>query len=176
MPSRSLVLTRKDWVMPGESDLEISREIARRLPAAAIVLFSFHDLPEMESIAKAAGVHGVASKNLSPEHPARAPLIFVSLQSLCRLRRKSPTPMVLEQHTQNGAGPFLVIADQDSSHISVRLNYQEVSRLFLEKRPYVYCCRSVAQRTLVVFTTKRLATVHDSLFLQLGRHACGLNK
>jgi DNA-binding NarL/FixJ family response regulator len=51
--------------MPGVSDLEISREIARRLPATAIVLFSFHDLPEMESIAKTAGVHGVASKNLS---------------------------------------------------------------------------------------------------------------
>jgi hypothetical protein len=30
-----------------------------------MVLFSFHDLPEMETIAKAAGVHGVASKNLS---------------------------------------------------------------------------------------------------------------
>ena len=55
----------KDWVTPGVSDLEISREIARRLPATAIVLFSFHDLPEMESIATAAGVHGVASKNLS---------------------------------------------------------------------------------------------------------------
>jgi len=38
--------------------------------------------------------------------------------------------MVLEQHTQNGAGP-VVIGDQDSSHISVRLNYGEVSRLFL---------------------------------------------
>ena len=55
----------KDWVMPGVSDLEISREIARRLPAAAIVLFSFHDLPEMECIAKAVGVHGVVSTNRS---------------------------------------------------------------------------------------------------------------
>jgi DNA-binding NarL/FixJ family response regulator len=55
----------KDWVMPGVSNLEITREIARRLPATAIILFSFHDLPELESIAKAAGVHGVASKNLS---------------------------------------------------------------------------------------------------------------
>jgi DNA-binding NarL/FixJ family response regulator len=55
----------KDWVMPGVSDLEIGREIARRLPATAIVRFSFHDLPEMESIAKAVGVHGVASKNRS---------------------------------------------------------------------------------------------------------------
>ena len=55
----------KDWVMPGVSNLEISREIAGRLPATAIVLFSFHYLPEMESIATAAGVHGVASKNLS---------------------------------------------------------------------------------------------------------------
>jgi two-component system nitrate/nitrite response regulator NarL len=55
----------KDWVMPAVGDLEVRREIARRLPATAIVLFSFHDLPEMESIAKAAAVHGVASKNLS---------------------------------------------------------------------------------------------------------------
>jgi|GEM_PF-6776807 len=51
--------------MPGVSNLEITQEIARRLPATAIVLFSFHDLPEMEILAKAAGVHGVASKNLS---------------------------------------------------------------------------------------------------------------
>jgi DNA-binding NarL/FixJ family response regulator len=55
----------KDWVMPGVSNLDVTREIARRLPATAIVLFSFHDLPELETIAKAAGVHGVASKNLS---------------------------------------------------------------------------------------------------------------
>lgn len=55
----------KDWVMPGVSNLEITQEIARRLPATAILLFSFHDLPEMETIVKAAGVHGVASKNLS---------------------------------------------------------------------------------------------------------------
>jgi hypothetical protein len=45
------------------SNLEITREIAGPLPATAIVLFSFHDLPEMEAIAKAGGVHGVASKN-----------------------------------------------------------------------------------------------------------------
>jgi DNA-binding NarL/FixJ family response regulator len=52
----------KDWVMPGVSNLEITREIARLLPA---ILFSFHDLPELETIAKAAGVHSVASKKLS---------------------------------------------------------------------------------------------------------------
>jgi DNA-binding NarL/FixJ family response regulator len=55
----------KDWVMPGMSNLEVTREIARLLPATAIILFSFHELPELETIAKAAGVHGVASKNLS---------------------------------------------------------------------------------------------------------------
>jgi DNA-binding NarL/FixJ family response regulator len=55
----------KDWVMPGVSNLEVTREIASRLPSTAIVLFSFHDLPELEAIAKAVGVHGVASKNLS---------------------------------------------------------------------------------------------------------------
>jgi len=46
-------------------NLEITREIARPLPATAIALFSFPDLPEMEAIAKAGGVHSVASKNLS---------------------------------------------------------------------------------------------------------------
>jgi DNA-binding NarL/FixJ family response regulator len=55
----------KDWVMPGVSNLEVTQEISRILPATAIILFSFHDLPELETIAKAAGVHGVASKNLS---------------------------------------------------------------------------------------------------------------
>jgi DNA-binding NarL/FixJ family response regulator len=33
----------KDWVMPGVSNLEVTREIARRLPETPIVLFSFHD-------------------------------------------------------------------------------------------------------------------------------------
>ena len=55
----------KDWVMPGVSTLEVTREIARRLPDTAIVLFSSHDLSELETIAKAAGVQAVASKNLS---------------------------------------------------------------------------------------------------------------
>lgn len=41
----------KDWVMPTVSNLDVTREIARRLPATAIVLFSFHDLPELETIA-----------------------------------------------------------------------------------------------------------------------------
>jgi hypothetical protein len=36
----------KDWVMLGVSTLEVTRGIARRLPDTAIVLFSFHDLPE----------------------------------------------------------------------------------------------------------------------------------
>jgi DNA-binding NarL/FixJ family response regulator len=35
----------KDWVMPGVSNLEITQEIARRLPATAIVLFSFQRPP-----------------------------------------------------------------------------------------------------------------------------------
>jgi DNA-binding NarL/FixJ family response regulator len=30
----------KDWVMPGVSNLEVTREIAKRLPDTAIVLFS----------------------------------------------------------------------------------------------------------------------------------------
>ena len=51
--------------MPGVSNLEVTCEISRRLLGTAIVLFSFHDLPALEIIAKAAGVHGVASKNLS---------------------------------------------------------------------------------------------------------------
>jgi DNA-binding NarL/FixJ family response regulator len=36
----------KDWVMLGVNTLEVTRGIARRLPDTAIVLFSFHDLPE----------------------------------------------------------------------------------------------------------------------------------
>jgi DNA-binding NarL/FixJ family response regulator len=55
----------KDWVMPGVSNLEVTRQISELLPDTAIVLFSFYDLPELEEIAKAAGVHGVASKNLT---------------------------------------------------------------------------------------------------------------
>ena len=55
----------KDWVMPGVSNLEVTAQIAKLLPDTAIVLFSFYDIPDLERIAKAAGVHGVASKNLS---------------------------------------------------------------------------------------------------------------
>jgi DNA-binding NarL/FixJ family response regulator len=53
----------KAGVMPGVRNLEGTGEIARRLPATATVPFSFDDLPELEIIAKAAGVHGEASKN-----------------------------------------------------------------------------------------------------------------
>ena len=74
----------KDWVMPGVSNLEISREIAGRLPATAIVLFSFHDLPEMEIIAKAAGVHGVASKSLSSVNTSdREGIEFFGESTIC---------------------------------------------------------------------------------------------
>src|ERR1700730_2839777 len=74
----------KDWVMPGVSNLEITQEIARRLPATAIVLFSFHDLPEMEIIAKAAGVHGVASKSLSSVNTSdREGIEFFGESTIC---------------------------------------------------------------------------------------------
>jgi len=69
---RVLLQDHAEWEICGEASTNsealqnsITQEIARRLPATAIVLFSFHDLPEMEILAKAAGVHGVASKNLS---------------------------------------------------------------------------------------------------------------
>ena len=55
----------KDWVMPGMDSTELTREIFKALPNLAIVIFSFYDLPELQTIAKAAGVHCVASKNLS---------------------------------------------------------------------------------------------------------------
>jgi DNA-binding NarL/FixJ family response regulator len=55
----------KDWIMPGVSNLEITRQISKVLPDTAIVIFSFFDIPELENIAKSAGVHGVASKDLS---------------------------------------------------------------------------------------------------------------
>ena len=55
----------KDWVMPGMDNAELTREIFKTLPNLAIVIFSFYDLPELETIAKAVGVHCVASKNLA---------------------------------------------------------------------------------------------------------------
>ena len=55
----------KDWVMPGMDSNELTREIFKTLPNLAIVIFSFYDLPELETIAKSVGVHCVASKNLS---------------------------------------------------------------------------------------------------------------
>lgn len=55
----------KDWVMPGMDGVELTRQLAKAAPDTAIVIFSFYDLPELQSIAKAAGVHGVASKDLS---------------------------------------------------------------------------------------------------------------
>ena len=56
----------KDWVMPGMDNIELARrEICKLSPDTAIVIFSFHDLPKLESLAKAAGVHAVATKDLS---------------------------------------------------------------------------------------------------------------
>ena len=55
----------KDWVMPGVSNLEVTAQIAKLLPETTIVLFSFYDIPQLEGIAKAAGVNSVASKDLS---------------------------------------------------------------------------------------------------------------
>lgn len=55
----------KDWVMPGMDGVELTRQLVKAVPDTAIVIFSFYDLPELQSIAKAAGVHGVASKDLS---------------------------------------------------------------------------------------------------------------
>jgi two-component system, NarL family, response regulator NreC len=55
----------KDWVMPGMDGVELTRQLAKAVPDTAIVIFSFYDLPQLKSIAKAAGVHGVASKDLS---------------------------------------------------------------------------------------------------------------
>lgn len=55
----------KDWVMHGMDSTELTREIFKTLPNLAIAISSFYDLPELETIAKTAGVHCVASKNLS---------------------------------------------------------------------------------------------------------------
>ena len=52
--------------------------------------------------------------------------------------------MVLEQPTQNSAGPLVVIGDQDSSHISVRSNYRKLVEIFFRKTPYVYCCSPIS--------------------------------
>jgi DNA-binding NarL/FixJ family response regulator len=55
----------KDWVMPGMDSIELTRRIATHSPDTAIVIFSFYDMPELEEAAKAAGVHRVATKNIS---------------------------------------------------------------------------------------------------------------
>jgi DNA-binding NarL/FixJ family response regulator len=55
----------KDWVMPGMDSLELTSQISKLSPDTAVVIFSFHDLPKLESLAKAAGVQAVATKDLS---------------------------------------------------------------------------------------------------------------
>ncbi len=55
----------KDWVMPGMDSVELTRQISAHSPDTAIVIFSFYDMPELEIAAKAAGVHRVATKNVS---------------------------------------------------------------------------------------------------------------
>ncbi|HEV7511021.1 MAG TPA: response regulator transcription factor, partial [Candidatus Acidoferrum sp.] len=55
----------KDWVMPGMDSIELTRQISKRSPDTAIVIFSFYDMPELIVAAKTAGVHRVATKNMS---------------------------------------------------------------------------------------------------------------
>jgi DNA-binding NarL/FixJ family response regulator len=55
----------KDWVMPGMDSVELTRQISTLSPDTAIVIFSFYDMPELIEAAKAAGVHRVATKNIS---------------------------------------------------------------------------------------------------------------
>jgi len=55
----------KDWVMPGMDSIELTRQISKLSPNTAIVIFSFYDMPELIVAAKAAGVHRVATKNIS---------------------------------------------------------------------------------------------------------------
>src|SRR3979490_3413730 len=55
----------KDWVMPGMDSIELTRQISKFSPDTAIVIFSFYDMPELIVAAKAAGVHRVATKNIS---------------------------------------------------------------------------------------------------------------
>ena len=49
----------KDWVMPGMDSIELTRQISKRSPDTAI------DMPELIVAAKTAGVHRVATKNMS---------------------------------------------------------------------------------------------------------------
>jgi DNA-binding NarL/FixJ family response regulator len=55
----------KDWVMPGMDSIELTGQICKLSPDTAVVIFSFHELPKLEALAKAAGVHAVATKDLS---------------------------------------------------------------------------------------------------------------
>jgi DNA-binding NarL/FixJ family response regulator len=54
----------KDWVMPGMDSIELTRQISKHSPDTAIVIFSFYDMLELELAVKAAGVRGVATKNV----------------------------------------------------------------------------------------------------------------
>ena len=55
----------KDWVMPGMDSIELTRQISTLSPDTAIVIFSFYDMSELIEAAKAAGVHRVATKDIS---------------------------------------------------------------------------------------------------------------
>lgn len=82
----------KDWVMPGMDSIELAREICKLSPDTAIVIFSFHDLPKLESLARAAGVHAVATKDLSSLISAvEAVQHYSANRSLARRKRTNAT-------------------------------------------------------------------------------------
>ena len=47
----------KTGFMPGMDGTELTRPLFKALPGLPVVIFSFYDLPELQSIGKAAGVH-----------------------------------------------------------------------------------------------------------------------
>ena len=82
----------KDWIMPGMDSIELTRQIAKRSPNTAIVIFSFYDMPELIEAAKAAGVHRVATKNIASLIGAIEDVLRSSANRLLSLTESATQP------------------------------------------------------------------------------------
>lgn len=88
-----------DFAMPDMDGLQIARQISRQLPSAAILLFTIHDSPEMDSAAKQAGVSRVL-----PKTAAGLPLIK-AVEELLANQREAPAQECLEPVPEIVSGP-----------------------------------------------------------------------
>jgi DNA-binding NarL/FixJ family response regulator len=88
-----------DFAMPDMDGLEISRQISKELPSAAIILFTIHDSPEMNFEARRAGVSRVL-----PKTAAGLPLIK-AVEELLANQRGAPPQEALEPVREIVSGP-----------------------------------------------------------------------